>query len=82
MIDLPMEHFGRAQRIAERLNSGQLAAAASVKLWAGFGNGKDCDGCGDPIGPADVEHEHDLADGGTIRLHAPCSVLWQRMTSK
>jgi hypothetical protein len=77
-----VEHLARAQRIAEQLNTGQLAAAASVKLWAGFGNGKDCDGCGEPIGPADVEHEHDLADGRALRLHAGRSVIWQRMTSK
>jgi hypothetical protein len=82
MIGAPVEHLARAQRIAEQLSTGQLAASASVKLWAGFGNGKACDGCDDPIGPADVEHEHDLADGRTIRLHAACSVLWQRMTSK
>jgi hypothetical protein len=77
------ETLERAKRIADRLETGTLPWTASKKLWAGFGNGRrSCDGFGDPIPVNEVEHEHDLVDGGSVRFHAACSVLWQRMTEK
>lgn len=67
---------------AERLRDGRLPTAKSLTLWAGFGNGRPCEGCGAAILGTEVEHEHDLVGGGTLRLHAVCSVLWARMVTE
>ena len=75
-----MEIHERAQRIAERLADGRLPRAKSAQLWAGFGKGQSCEGCDEPVSANEVEHEHDLDGGGTVRFHAACSVLWLRMT--
>jgi hypothetical protein len=76
-----MEIHERAKLIADRLAGGQLPRTKSVQMWAGFGNGRPCDGCDERIGPTEVEHEHEVGDDATLRLHAVCSVLWQRMTA-
>jgi hypothetical protein len=76
-----MEIFARAQRISERLADGRLPRSKSTQMWAGFGKGQSCDGCGEAILPNEVEHEHDLTDGKTTRFHAACSVIWMRMVS-
>jgi hypothetical protein len=76
-----METLARARQIEARLSDGRLPKAKSLKMWAGFGNGRPCDGCGDLILGSEVEHEHDLVGGGTLRFHAACSVLWERMTT-
>jgi hypothetical protein len=74
-----MEILARAQCISERLADGRLPWAKSAQLWAGFGKGRPCEGCDEPILSIDVEHEHDLVGGGAVRLHAACSVIWLRM---
>ena len=76
-----LEIHERASIIAGRLAENKLLPTKSLRLWAGFGNGRPCDGCGEAITGSDVEHEHDLVDGGTLRFHAECSVLWQRMAA-
>ena len=76
-----MEIHQRAAIIAERLAENKLSRTKSVRMWAGFGNGRPCDGCAEAITGGDVEHEHDLVGGGILRFHAECSVLWQRMSA-
>jgi PAS domain S-box-containing protein len=75
-----MESMGRAERIAEKLKRGLLPRAKLVKTWAGFGNGRPCDGCDEAILSADIEHELDFEDGRTLRFHDACAVLWPRKT--
>jgi hypothetical protein len=77
-----MEILERGKRIAERLKDGRLPREKSAQLWAGFGKGRACDGCGETIAASDVEHEHDLVSGAIVRFHAACSVLWTRMTTE
>jgi len=76
-----MDIHERASIIAGRLAENALLRTKSHRLWVGFGKGRLCDGCGEPITGGDVENEHDLAGGGILRVHAECSVLWQRMTA-
>ena len=76
-----MEILDRAKRIAERLGDGRLSRAQTKQMWAGFGKGQLCDGCGEAISGTEVEHEHDLTDGSCLRFHAACSVIWMRMVS-
>ena len=70
-----MESIGRAERIAEKLQRSLLPRAKLVKTWAGFGNGRPCDGCDQAILSADIEQELDFEDGRTLRLHDACAVL-------
>lgn len=73
-----MEANARATRLAEKLTRGLLSTTKPIHRWAGFGNGRPCDGCDDPILGGDVEHEIDFDGGRTVRFHAACAVLWQR----
>jgi hypothetical protein len=73
---------GRSERIADKLKRDRLPKREPAKLWAGFGNGRPCDGCDDPILAADVEHELDFPHGTTLGFHATCSLVWQRMTGR
>lgn len=61
------------------ITTGHLPQVKPIRLWAGFGNGRPCDGCGEPVTQADVEHEHDLEDGRVLRFDATCAVIWLRM---
>ena len=50
-------------------------------MWASFGTGKPCDGCGEPIRATEVEHEVEFEGGGLLRFHAACLTLWERLAS-
>jgi hypothetical protein len=42
------------------------------KFWAGKGTGRPCYGCDEPISPAEVEAEIDLAGAVALRFHQSC----------
>jgi hypothetical protein len=69
----------RAALSALRLTAGKVPKTKPLRMWAGFGSGRPCDGCSETILGFDIEHEYDLVDGGVLRFHAVCSVLWERM---
>jgi hypothetical protein len=78
---MKLEHAERAERIAEKLSAGSLPKARSMRMWAGRGDGRCCDGCDQPVLASEIEYEHDLLEeGATVRFHAACSALWTRMT--
>ena len=66
-----------AKLIRDRLDSGRLPSVAPIRMWAGFGTGQLCDGCDEPIVPAQVEYEFNAADGCTVRFHLGCAGLWE-----
>jgi hypothetical protein len=66
-----------AKLIRDRLNSGRLPCGVPTRMWAGFGTGQSCDGCDEPIVPAQVEYEFIVGDGRTIRFHLGCAGLWE-----
>jgi hypothetical protein len=76
-----MESIGRTERIAEKLQQGLLPVAGLVKAWAGFGNGRPCDGCDETISNANIERELDFEDGHTLRFHDACAAEWRRRTA-
>ena len=59
--------------------AGELPSIASLKVWGGFGTGKPCDACGEPIQPSQLEHEVGLYDDETtnFRFHIGCGSLWE-----
>jgi PAS domain S-box-containing protein len=68
----------RSHRITEKLARGLLPTSNWVEMTTGFGNGRPCDGCDQAIQSSDIQHEVDLGDDRTLRLHDACAALWQR----
>jgi hypothetical protein len=63
------------RRVLEAIGDGRLRLEAPTRMYAGYGAGRSCHGCGDTIGPRDVEYEADYDDGGTSYLHLGCAGL-------
>jgi hypothetical protein len=70
---------GTAEKIRAKVSAGLLPRQAPVKTWGGFGSGRPCDGCAEPILPTEVEHEVDFEGSPTIRLHAACYAVWRQL---
>jgi len=71
------------QRVLDAITSGRLRFDAPTKMYAGFGAGRICDGCGEPIDKTQVEHEAvyesapgDHVAGQVFHLHLGCAALW------
>ena len=73
---MPLSHDAR-QRILANLDAGRLPPNAPRKMYAGYGDGHACDGCGEIIGPTQVEWEATYEDGRVYRLHLGCAGLWE-----
>jgi hypothetical protein len=76
-------HAGRgaslAQRFRDKLDAGELPRIAPLKMWGGFGKGDPCNGCSEPIHPAQEEYEFKVHHGdvNNCRFHIGCAGLWQ-----
>jgi hypothetical protein len=71
------------QRVLEAITSGRLRLDRPTKMYAGFGAGRTCDGCGEAIDKTQVEHEAVYEDGSgdggvgqALHLHLGCAGLW------
>jgi hypothetical protein len=65
------------RRIRDKMDTGFLPCDAPTKMYAGFGKGALCDGCDEPILPAQVQYEFDSDDGRVIKFHLGCAGLWE-----
>jgi hypothetical protein len=76
-------------RVLDAITSGRLRLDAPTKMYAGFGAGRTCDGCGEVIDRTQVEHEavyerapgseagqDGSAAGQVFNLHLGCAGLW------
>jgi hypothetical protein len=54
-----------------------LPENAPGKVWVGYGNGRPCDGCDDPITTVQLEYEVDISDR-TLRFHSKCLEAWHQ----
>jgi hypothetical protein len=56
-----------------------LPRIAPLEMWGGFGKGDPCNGCGEPIHPAQEKHEFKVHHGdvNNCRFHIGCAGLWQ-----
>ncbi len=68
--------------ILDKIAAGLLPRETPLKVWAGRGRGRVCDGCERQITADEVEHELDFSGGRTLRLHAACSDIWRRATAE
>jgi len=53
-----------------------LPRLARFRIWSWVSTGRTCDGCGEVVGAAEIQHDVDV--GGTIvlRLHPECFRAW------
>ena len=65
-------------RIRRLLDAGALPVMHPTSGAAGYGSGKKCDACDQPMMADQVEYKLAHADAGvSLRLHLTCYVLWQ-----
>lgn len=71
-------HMGAgSRRITDKVWRGALPTGHPAKIRGSFGSGQACDGCDQMIPPSQPEHEVEMPDGHTLRLHVACSGLWR-----
>jgi hypothetical protein len=71
------EGISLADQIRNKLDADVLPRVLPEKMWTAYGRGNPCDGCGEPIHPAQIEYEFILDSGDVFRLHIGCLGLWQ-----
>jgi hypothetical protein len=64
-------------RVRQLVQEGEVPCEEPGTTWAGRGSGTHCAGCGEPIGPGEIEFEADLPSGRTLRLHRACHAIWR-----
>jgi hypothetical protein len=65
------------QQILQAIDSGRLRPDQPLKMYAGYGEGRECAGCGEVIDRKQVEWEATYEDGQSYRLHLGCAGLWE-----
>lgn len=66
------------QRVRQLLENGHLPVKLPRRVRAGYGSGRLCDACDQPITSTQVEYEvEDESDGRRLSLHMGCHVIWQ-----
>jgi hypothetical protein len=68
-----------SQRIEEKLQSGDLAAAVPVKTWGGPSDGNVCAACDGSITRGAAELEAQCVDDRTRFYHIACYTLVEAM---
>jgi hypothetical protein len=65
-----------AEIVREKLNAGILPLDDPVRTWAGFGSGKQCSVCEQPIQPSQTEYELRYDTRAPLRFHVVCHGRW------
>src|SRR5690349_18232356 len=62
-----------------RIAKGQMPGEAPTRFWAGFGSGRPCALCDEPIQSNEVEYEVKPIGAAvqTLRFHRVCHYAWQ-----
>jgi hypothetical protein len=71
---MPDEKISLADRIRDKLDARRLPRVLPEKMWSGYGHGSRCDGCGQPIRPAQIEYQFERDE--MFRLHIGCLGMW------
>lgn len=65
-------------RIRQDLKNGHLPVMLPKQIAAGYGSGRVCDVCDQPITTTQIECEvDDDRDGRRLRFHLGCNLIWQ-----
>jgi hypothetical protein len=73
---MPEEKLPLADQILDKLDAGVLPRVLPEKMWTGYGCGNPCNGCSQPIYPAQIEYHFPLDSGDVLRLHIGCLGMW------
>jgi len=68
--------MGRYERTRRRVVAGTLARPTAYRTWSWVSTGRECDGCGDIVGAAEIEHDVDVDGAIVLRLHPECFRAW------
>ncbi len=71
-----MSFADTADKIRDKLGRGVLPRNRPEKICGSYGRRLPCDGCDEPILPAQVQYEFEVGER-TIRLHLGCMGLWE-----
>jgi hypothetical protein len=64
--------------VRQRIEHGRLPFVRSRQIVAGYGSGRLCAACDEPITHTQAEYEvEDSRNGRRLRFHASCHALWQ-----
>jgi hypothetical protein len=65
--------------IRHKITAGTLPGAPPKTVWAGAGNGRPCDACGEVITAAQTEIELEMSSPNlpAARLHRECFAIWK-----
>jgi len=64
--------------VRQLLENGRLPVILPKQIAAGYGSGRVCAACDEPITSTQVEYEvDDCLNGGRLRFHMGCHVVWQ-----
>lgn len=66
-----------AKMIRDKLDAGLLPKEVEARMFAGYGDGKLCDGCELAIARSQVEWEFTTPQGQSVRFHLGCAALWE-----
>jgi hypothetical protein len=65
--------------VLRRIEEGRLPVVLSTTIYAGYGQGKPCDLCDQPIACDKIEYDiTDPRASKWLRFHFPCHSAWQR----
>ena len=67
---------GQRARVLDSIASGRLPLDPPRKMYAGYGDGRACSGCGGPIERTHVEYESIYENGRAYHLHLACAGVW------
>ena len=74
--DPPTRKMRRYDRTRRRVVAGALASPTAYRTWSWVSTGRECDGCGEVVGAAEIEHDVDVDGAIVLRLHAECFRAW------
>jgi len=60
----------------QRIAKGELPGAPSLKIWGGYGTGRLCSLCREPVQRDQIEFEVESA-GRALIFHMICQSVWQ-----
>jgi hypothetical protein len=66
----------RYARTKRRVTAGTLPRMTGYRTWSWVSTGRTCDGCGEAVGAAEIQHDVDVNGTIVLRLHPECFRAW------
>jgi hypothetical protein len=66
----------RYERTRRRAVAGALPRPDGYRTWSWVSTGRTCDGCGEIVGAAEIEHDIEANGMTVLRLHPECFRAW------